>query len=59
MPEPGYCEISCISAFESPTHPDSSKPNTVAVDAHLFGSGAENNTAPPADSVLQPRRLDL
>ncbi|KAI0761237.1 hypothetical protein BC629DRAFT_1443556 [Irpex lacteus] len=44
--EPGYCEVSCITAFESPTHPDTSKPNTIAIDAHLFGSGGENNTGP-------------
>ncbi|KAI0825936.1 hypothetical protein BC629DRAFT_36977 [Irpex lacteus] len=35
MPEPGYCEISCISAFESPTHPDS-KNNTAPLRIRFY-----------------------
>lgn len=46
MPDQGYCEISCITAFESPTQPERNKPNTVALDAHLFGCGAENFAGP-------------
>ncbi|KAI0262509.1 hypothetical protein BC834DRAFT_890484 [Gloeopeniophorella convolvens] len=44
MPDPGYAELHTLAVLESPSVPDSKRPNSLCFDALLHGQGAENST---------------
>ncbi len=61
MPEthPGLCEVSCITVFESISDAPRAKPNTIVMDAPLYGTSDREEDRVGVMRVRYLNREDL